>query len=65
MPLIIDDSQMDTNMAHGMAGPVQVDHIDVDDLFGDGVALSLPNVRPPSKHLYQRLDELRTRGCCQ
>lgn len=67
MPLIIDDNddRMDTTMGHEMAGQVQVDHLDVDDLFGDGVGLTLSNVRAPSKQLYQRLDELRTRGCCQ
>jgi mediator of RNA polymerase II transcription subunit 16, fungi type len=40
------------------------------DLFGDPVAgmenaLELPTRPPPSKQLQQRLDELRTRGCCQ
>ncbi|EQL03843.1 Mediator of RNA polymerase II transcription subunit 16 [Ophiocordyceps sinensis CO18] len=36
-----------------------VDLPDVDDLFGDDVALSLP------QQLHGRLDELRSRGCCQ
>jgi mediator of RNA polymerase II transcription subunit 16 len=40
------------------------DEIDMDDLFGDGAALSLPS-RPPSKELYQRLDDLRGSGCNQ
>lgn len=40
------------------------DEMDMDDLFGDGAGLSLPS-RPPSKELYQRLDELRGSGCCQ
>jgi mediator of RNA polymerase II transcription subunit 16, fungi type len=45
--------------------PLAVDLDDVDDdLFGDGVSLSLPN-KAPSKQIHQRLDELRTRGCCQ
>ncbi len=39
------------------------DEMDMDDLFGDG-GLSLPS-RPPTKELHQRLDELRTGGCCQ
>ncbi|KAI1077092.1 RNA polymerase II mediator complex subunit Sin4 [Whalleya microplaca] len=56
MPLILD------NPMGGEA--MQVDLTDVDDLFGDGAQLSLPP-RPPSKRLRQRLDELRSRGCCQ
>ncbi|OAA73694.1 RNA polymerase II Mediator complex subunit Sin4 [Cordyceps fumosorosea ARSEF 2679] len=36
----------------------------VDDLFGDEVPLSLPP-KPLGRHLHQRLDELRARGCCQ
>lgn len=64
MPLILDGA-MDANMDHGMAAPMQVDHLDVDDLFGDEVDLGLGSVRTSSKHLYQRMDELRTRGCCQ
>ncbi len=40
------------------------DEMDMDDLFGDGAGLALPS-RPPSKELHQRLDELRTGGCCQ
>ena len=59
------DTNMDADMDNGMAAPMQVDHLDVDDLFGDGVALALRNIRTPSKYLYQRVDELRTRGCCQ
>lgn len=34
-----------------------------EDLFGESVGL-LP-MRPQSKHIRQRLDEMRTRGCCQ
>ncbi|KAM0626137.1 hypothetical protein ACHAPW_008456 [Verticillium nonalfalfae] len=48
-----------------MNGPMQVDGLDVDDLFGDGVNLTLPNVRGPSRQLAQRVDEMRTRGCAQ
>jgi len=41
------------------------DEMDMEDLFGpDGGGLSLPT-RPPSKELYQRIDELRGGGCCQ
>jgi mediator of RNA polymerase II transcription subunit 16 len=40
------------------------DEMDMDDLFGDGAGLSLPS-RPPSKELYQRLDDLRGSGCSQ
>lgn len=38
--------------------------MDMEELFGDGAGLSLPS-RPPSKELYQRVDELRGSGCCQ
>ncbi|KAH7171053.1 mediator complex, subunit Med16 [Dactylonectria macrodidyma] len=51
MPLILDN-------------PMPVGLNDVDDLFGDGVGLSIP-VRSQSKRLHQRMDELRSRGCCQ
>ena len=51
MPLILDNAM-----------PVGLN--DVDDLFGDGVGLSLPG-RSQSKQLHQRMDELRSRGCCQ
>jgi mediator of RNA polymerase II transcription subunit 16 len=55
MPLILDNPMG--------GGAMQVD-LDVDDLFGDGAPLGLPS-RPPGKRLHQRLDELRSRGCCQ
>lgn len=51
MPLMLDNA-------------MPVDLNDVDDLFGDAVGLSLP-VRAPSKQLQQRMDDLRSRGCCQ
>jgi hypothetical protein len=51
MPLMLDNA-------------MSVDLNDVDDLFGDDVALSLP-VRSQGKQLQQRLDELRSRGCAQ
>lgn len=38
--------------------------MDIDDLFGEGAGLSLPS-RPPTKELYQRIDEMRAGGCCQ
>lgn len=38
--------------------------MDMDDLFGDGNALSLP-VRPPPKEVLRRIDELRSSGCSQ
>ncbi|KAJ5047335.1 uncharacterized protein L3040_003162 [Drepanopeziza brunnea f. sp. 'multigermtubi'] len=41
------------------------DEMDMDDLFGDGGGLSLPSRPPPTKELHQRIDELRTGGCCQ
>lgn len=34
-----------------------------DDLFGDEVLPMDP--RPPRKQLQQRVDELRSRGCCR
>ncbi|KAF5021842.1 hypothetical protein F66182_6135 [Fusarium sp. NRRL 66182] len=51
MPLMLDNT-------------MPVDLNDVDDLFGDGVGLSLP-VRAQSKPLQQRMDDVRIRGCCQ
>ncbi|KAI3586589.1 mediator complex, subunit Med16 [Fusarium oxysporum f. sp. albedinis] len=51
MPLILDN-------------PMPVELNDVDDLFGDGVGLSLP-ARAQSKQLQQRMDDVRIRGCCQ
>jgi hypothetical protein len=38
--------------------------MNVDHLFNDDSLLMIPS-RPPSKELYQRLDELRGSGCCQ
>ncbi|KAK4154621.1 hypothetical protein C8A00DRAFT_14256 [Chaetomidium leptoderma] len=53
----------------GMGGMESAMALDDVDLFGDPVmddALAGLPPRPlPSKHLQQRLDELRTRGCCQ
>jgi mediator of RNA polymerase II transcription subunit 16 len=45
--------------------PLMMDEdMDMDDLFGDGAGLSLPS-RPPTKELYQRIDDMRGSGCCQ
>ncbi|KAG9239485.1 mediator of RNA polymeras-like protein II transcription subunit 16 [Amylocarpus encephaloides] len=44
--------------------PLMMDEEMMDDLFGDGGELSIPP-RPPSKELYERLDDLRRAGCCQ
>ncbi|KAM3562348.1 hypothetical protein MY1884_001847 [Beauveria asiatica] len=51
MPMMLD-----TAMSVGLGG--------VDDLFGDEVPLSLPP-KTQGRHLHQRLDDLRNRGCCQ
>ncbi|KAK1241472.1 hypothetical protein MKX08_001446 [Trichoderma sp. CBMAI-0020] len=53
MPLMLDNT-------------VPVDLNDVDDLFGDGVGvgLSLPD-RSHNKPLSLKIDDLRSRGCCQ
>jgi mediator of RNA polymerase II transcription subunit 16 len=51
MPLMLDNT-------------VPVDLNDVDDLFGDGVGLSLPD-RSHNKPLSLKVDDLRSRGCCQ
>lgn len=51
MPMMLDSA-----MPVGLEG--------VDDLFGDEVPLSMP-AKMQSRHLPQRLDELRIRGCCQ
>jgi mediator of RNA polymerase II transcription subunit 16 len=52
MPMMLDNSM-----------PMEMD----EDLFGEGADVmgSLMPMRPQSKHLRQRLDEMRTRGCCQ
>jgi mediator of RNA polymerase II transcription subunit 16 len=55
MPLLLDN---DIPMQLTGAGDVG----DVDDLFGDASALPL---RPAIRHLDERLDILRNRGCCQ
>jgi hypothetical protein len=55
---------MDTVMDDAMeVGAINVDLGDV-DLFGEDIGLDMPS-RPPSKQLYQRLDELRSRGGCR
>lgn len=59
------EAKMPLMLESGMNGPMQVDQLDVDDLFGDGVGLALQTSRPPSKQLRQRIDDLRIRGCCQ
>jgi mediator of RNA polymerase II transcription subunit 16 len=43
---------------------IMEDEMNVDHLFNDDSLLMIPS-RPPSKELYQRLDELRGSGCCQ
>lgn len=59
IPLLLDGA------ISGMDEPaMQVDLNGVDDLFGDTDPLSLTS-RPPSRRLRRRLDELRSRGCCQ
>jgi len=40
------------------------DDMEMDDLFGDGGGLALPS-QPPTKELYQRVDEMRGGGACQ
>lgn len=54
MPMMLDDHM----------GPLgaAMPNMD-DDLFGDEV-LPMTN-RPPSKQLQQRVDEMRSRGCCR
>lgn len=51
MPLMLDNA-------------VPVDLNDVDDLFGDGVGLSLPD-RSHDRPLSLKVDDVRSRGCCQ
>lgn len=59
MPGLLLDGQLavDADMS-GMDATMGLDEV---DLFGDPV-ITRP---PPSKHLQQRMDELRSRGCCQ
>lgn len=46
-----------------MGNQVPLNH--VDDLFGDSLGMEQMQGPTISKPLLQRLDELRTRGCCQ
>lgn len=55
---------LDSTMSGMDQPPIQVDLNGVDDLFGDTDPLSLSS-RPLSRRLRRRLDELRSRGCCQ
>lgn len=68
MPLLA--MSVDGGMHHVMDGAMALDDV---DLFGDPVmdnalgnaGIDLRTRPPPTKQLQQRLDELRTRGCCQ
>ncbi|KAH9903964.1 RNA polymerase II mediator complex subunit Sin4 [Xylariomycetidae sp. FL2044] len=55
MPLILDNP---------MGGAAMQLDLDDDDLFGEGIPLTLSS-GPPSHRLRQRVDELRGRGSCQ
>ncbi|GAB1311111.1 Mediator of RNA polymerase II transcription subunit 16 [Madurella fahalii] len=76
MSLLLDGDAMNVDAGmpgiqgiQGMRGIDSAMALDEVDLFGDPVMdsalASLPARPPPSKPLQQRLDELRTRGCCQ
>ena len=64
MPLMLD-SAMDVDMGVNVETALNaIDHpipLNV-DLFGDPLEI---RTSPASKQLLQRLDELRSRGCCQ
>ncbi|KAM7194311.1 RNA polymerase II mediator complex subunit Sin4 [Rhypophila sp. PSN 637] len=69
LPLLLDSAMSVDGDMHVMDNAMTLDHV---DLFGDpvmdnalGNALDLPARPLPSKQLRQRLEELRTRGCCQ
>jgi mediator of RNA polymerase II transcription subunit 16 len=54
------------NPLDGMGDQIPLN--DVDDLFGDPLSMQqMQQMQGPtvSKRLLQRLDELRSRGCCQ
>jgi len=57
MPVLLE-GPMDADMT-GMETAMGLDEV---DLFGDPVVMARPRA---SKHVQQRLDELRARGCCQ
>ena len=38
---------------------------DVEDLFGDAVGLGLAPAQSQDRHVQQRLEELKRRGCSQ
>lgn len=73
MPLLLDGDAMNVDSGmqgiRGMQSMESAMALDEVDLFGDPVmnnALAGLPARPPtSRPLQQRLDELRTRGCCQ
>lgn len=69
LPLLLDSAMSVDGDMHVMDNAMTLDHV---DLFGDPVMdnsldnpLDLPTRPLPSKQLRQRLEELRTRGCCQ
>ncbi|KAK3330204.1 mediator complex subunit 16-domain-containing protein [Apodospora peruviana] len=71
MPLLLDSAMgIDGDMhVNAMDSAMALDDV---DLFGDPVMdttldnpLNLPSRPEPNKQLQQRLQELRTRGCCQ
>ncbi|KAM7209300.1 mediator of RNA polymerase II transcription subunit 16 [Naviculisporaceae sp. PSN 640] len=69
LPLLLDSAMSVDGDMHVMDNAMGLDHV---DLFGDPVMdnpldnpLDLPSRPLPSKQLRQRLEELRTRGCCQ
>ncbi len=65
MPLLLDGTMSVNGAMDVMGASMALDDV---DLFGDPVIenpLDLPSRPAPSKQLQQRLDELRSRGCCR
>ena len=60
----LDDAAMDAETLTAM--PVELDDVDLfgDPVLGEAVSLTLPPATH-GKKLVQRIDELRSRGCCQ
>jgi len=65
-PVLGDNVLGDNILGDNVLGDnVLGDNVLADSVLGDTVALGLPSHAAPSKQLQQRLDELRSRGCCQ
>lgn len=67
MPLMMDDSMVDTSAMNGSAlADANMMESTMDDLFGegaDGLGVSLPSIPLPAA-LVQRIADMQNAGCC-